>query len=60
MYRDEIVDEVRKVRETYAAEFNFDPDRIFNDAVLKQSQRSNLVRIGSSSRRKVFPNNNHS
>ena len=39
MWEDEIVREVRKVRDEYAAKFNYDPDAIFRD-IKEQEKRS--------------------
>jgi len=47
MYKDEIVEEVRKVREAYAAKLGFDPDKIFKDGLRLQKNRKGLVRVGS-------------
>ena len=46
MYKDEIIDEVRKNREAFAAKFNFDPDKIFKEGLRLQKRRKNLVRTG--------------
>ncbi|OGJ86706.1 MAG: hypothetical protein A2487_12340 [Candidatus Raymondbacteria bacterium RifOxyC12_full_50_8] len=53
MYKDEIIEEVRKNREAYAAKLGFDPDRIFADAVRQQKKRKGLVPAGSRGRGKV-------
>jgi hypothetical protein len=37
-YRDEIVDEVRAVREAYAARFNYDLDAMFRDLKAKEQE----------------------
>jgi hypothetical protein len=37
-YKDEIVDEVRKVRYAYAARFNHDLRKIFNDILKKEKE----------------------
>ena len=39
MPKDEIVDEIRRVRDEYAARFNYDLDKIFKD-VKKQETKS--------------------
>ena len=36
---DPIVDEVRRIRDAHAAQFNYDPDAIFRD-ILEQEKRS--------------------
>ena len=38
MTKDPIVDEVRKFRKEYAAEFDFDLDAIFDDLKARESQ----------------------
>lgn len=38
MWRDPIVEETRKRRDEYAAEFNHNPDAIFDDIRKRQSQ----------------------
>ena len=35
-YKDDIVEEVRRVRHAYAARFNFDLDKIFKDIIKKE------------------------
>jgi hypothetical protein len=44
MWRDEIVEEVRRIRETYAARFNFELRAMYEDLKKseKQSTRKNL------------------
>ena len=39
MWNDEIVEEVRKVRDEYAAQFNYDLEAIFKD-IQQQEERS--------------------
>ncbi len=39
MWKDEIVEEVRKTREAYAAKFNFDLQAMYED--LKKAERKN-------------------
>ncbi|MDX6496786.1 MAG: hypothetical protein QOG23_46 [Blastocatellia bacterium] len=39
MWNDEIVEEVRRVREGYASKFNYDLDAIFKD-IKQQEERS--------------------
>jgi hypothetical protein len=39
MWNDEIVEEVRKVRDEYAAQFNYDLDAIFKD-IRRQEEKS--------------------
>ncbi len=39
MWKDEIVEEVRKVRDEYAAKFNYDLDAIYED-IKKQEKQS--------------------
>ena len=36
--RDPIIEETRKLREEYAAQFNHDPNAIFNDIFKRQSR----------------------
>ncbi|MBL8026894.1 MAG: hypothetical protein JNL74_10820 [Fibrobacteres bacterium] len=36
LYKDEIVDKVRKIRHAYAAKFNFDLGKIFKDLSRKE------------------------
>jgi hypothetical protein len=38
MIRDEIVEEVRRAREAYAAQFDFDLERMFEDLRNKEQQ----------------------
>jgi hypothetical protein len=38
MTNDPIVEEIKKVRQEYAAEFNFDLDRIFDDLQARERQ----------------------
>ncbi len=38
MFKDPIVEEVRKYREEYAAQFNFDLNAMFDDLKRKESQ----------------------
>ena len=38
MFKDPIVEEVRKYREEYAAQFNFDLNAMFDDLKAKESQ----------------------
>jgi hypothetical protein len=44
MWRDPIVQEIRKLRGEYAARFKNDPDAIFND-ILKRQKASNRSRV---------------
>jgi hypothetical protein len=39
-WNDEVVDEVRKARDTYAAQFNYDLKRMFEDVKKKEEQES--------------------
>ncbi len=41
MWKDEIVEEVRKIRDTHAKKFNYDPDAIYAD-LKKAEKRSGL------------------
>jgi hypothetical protein len=43
MSRDPIVDEVRRAREEYAAQFNFDLEAICDDLQKKQKKRGKLL-----------------
>jgi hypothetical protein len=38
MWRDEIVEEIHKIREAYAKSFNYDLDAIFADLCKKESE----------------------
>jgi hypothetical protein len=51
---DPIVDEVRRVRDAHAAQFNYDLDAIFAD-IKEQEQKSGLTFISYSPRR-IEPN----
>ena len=44
MWKDEIVEEVRKNREAYAAQFNFDLQAIYND-LKKAEQKSKRKKV---------------
>lgn len=39
MWRDPIVEEIRRIREEYAARFNYDLDAIFEDVKRRQEER---------------------
>jgi hypothetical protein len=43
--KDKIVDEVRAVREAYAARFNYDLARIYEDLKAKEQARGNLAEL---------------
>lgn len=43
MKNDPIVEEIHKIREAYAAKFNFDLDAIFADLKAKERQSSRVV-----------------
>lgn len=43
MWKDEIVDETRKVREEYAAEFNYDLAAIYDDLKQKEAGTKHKV-----------------
>lgn len=43
MRNDSIVEEIHKIREAYAAKFNFDLDIIFADLKAKEQQSSHVV-----------------
>ena len=43
MWKDEIVDEVRKVRDEYAARFNYDLDAIYEDIKKQEMQTERKV-----------------
>lgn len=49
MWNDPIVDETRKLRESYAAEHNHDIDSIYKDIVRRQNQTRGKV-VGLQSR----------
>jgi len=38
MWEDPVVKETRKLRTQYAEQFNFDPDLIFNDIIIRQKK----------------------
>jgi hypothetical protein len=41
--KDEIVDEIRAVREAYAARFNYDLAKIYDDLKAKEQARENIA-----------------
>lgn len=43
--KDEIVDEVRAVRDAYAARFNYDLAKIYEDLKAKEQTRANLTEL---------------
>ena len=43
MWKDEIVEEVRRVRDEYAAKFNYDFDAIFEDIKKQENQTKRKV-----------------
>jgi broad specificity phosphatase PhoE len=43
MWQDPIVQETRELREQYAAQFNHDPDAIFEDILKRQNQTTRKV-----------------
>lgn len=43
MWKDEIVEEVRKVRDEYAAKFNYDLDAIYGDIKKQEKQTRRKV-----------------
>ena len=45
MWKDEIVEEVRKVRNEYAAKFDYDLDAIYRD--IKEQEKQNQHRVVS-------------
>ena len=45
MWKDEIVEEVRKVRDEYAAKFNYDLDAIYKD--IKEQEKQSLRKVVS-------------
>jgi len=51
--KDEIVEQIRKVREEHAAKFNYDLTAIFND--LKQKESRDSHKIASLSPKKPTP-----
>jgi len=50
MYKDEIVDELRKEREAYAARFNFDVHKILKDLLRREKARKGVKKIELSPR----------
>jgi hypothetical protein len=42
-WKDEIVDEVRAVRDAYAAQFNYDLERMFEDLKAKEGRHAALL-----------------
>ncbi len=50
--KDEIVDEVRRVRHAYAARFNFDLNKIFKDIVKKEKSERGFKFITRVSQKK--------
>ena len=50
---DPIVDEVRRVRDAYAAQFNYDLDAIFQD--VKEQERKSKRTFASLRREKIVP-----
>ncbi|MFH0919566.1 MAG: hypothetical protein V1913_04335 [Fibrobacterota bacterium] len=47
MYKDEIVEEVRKEREAYAAKFGFDLHKIYLDIMKRQKARKGVKIISA-------------
>jgi len=45
MWKDEIVEEVRKVRDEYAAKFDYDIDAIYKD--IKEQEKQSLRKVVS-------------
>ncbi len=45
MHKDEIVEEVRKVREEYAARFNYDLAKMYEDLKASEQKRSNIAAL---------------
>jgi hypothetical protein len=43
--KDEIVDEVREARDTYAARFNYDLAKMCDDIKTKEQTRTNIAEI---------------
>ena len=54
MWKDEIVEEVRKVRDEYAAKFNYDIDAIYKD--IKRLEAESGRKFVTLPPRKVKPN----
>ncbi len=44
-HKDEIVEEVRKEREAYAAQFNYDLAKMYADLKASEQQRSNIAAL---------------
>ncbi len=55
-WRDPIVEEVRKVRDAYAKQFNYDLDAIFRDLKTKERQSGRRVIPCPSKRNKASDN----
>ncbi len=51
MWKDEIVEEVRRVRDEYAAKFNYDLDAIYKD--IKKQEKQSQRRVVSLPPKKV-------
>ena len=51
MWKDEIVEEVRRVRDEYAAKFNYDLDAIYED--IKKQEKQTKRKVVSLSPKKV-------
>ena len=43
MFKDPIVDEVRKIRDEQAEKYNYDLERIFNQAIKRQKKSKHLT-----------------